>query len=284
MKFSTRNHLPINRVPLSIASILEVNAVWEEFEVYNQYLETLNGDNKKKEIFKRELYVERDLLYNVDLSLYNSVIHLIASHLKITSAYEAFKIATSMCTIVLNLPSKLLKQIPIQNKNFATWGDRVNAMIDNGELGFMLFNMLYNYSRERTDGEEYSAELFLQRNNLPAKADVEAIVLEEFDGIYQKAAKEVHLNEFFSQQLEIGKELFLKRGLDGTGKPIKELIKALEYVPFIITKDAAIPCKTNLVEVLNSDTPLKNIDIDQWYHLSNELSINMEEFYQIRGL
>jgi hypothetical protein len=282
IKFKSQTGLPINRVPLSIASILEVTATNEEIQVMQDHLQTVPADKKLKQAALNDLHLLKDLLYNSDLALYNAVVHLISNYLQITVIEKAFPTAAQICTIVLNLPDSLIRKITFDEETVKLLGDRAHDLFQRNDLGFIILLMMTNYRLHRDKAKEFSVEEFLVCNGLPTQPEIEKIVLREFVEIRKSMEAEKFLVPFFLEQVDMGTEIFKARGLDGMGCSINNLLINSLYIPFIVTRDASFLGKVTAAD-LRKD-PATKVEIQAWYHLSNELNAGMDEFFSIRGI
>ena len=282
LNFKTQNGLPINRVPLSIASLLEVNAISEEILAEQRYLNTLLKDKQKIEAIKLERKMLGNVIYDPDFAVYNCIVHLVSVTLQFTSLVEAIEIASQISTVVLNLPDSLLNIIPINSKRMEAWRDRPKDLVNNGDYGFIFFNTLHNYREIYIKENGFSLEGFLHANNLPDKETIEDLLINEFIQIKANLSKAKSLSKFFEDKASEGLKLFKLRGLDGRGSSIPDLFKKAEYIPFIVAKNTLITRQVSLNGVMKDN--LDDISIDQWYHLSADLNEKMEHFFQIRGI
>jgi hypothetical protein len=283
IKFLTTNDLPINRVPLSVAALLEANAMSEEILVEQQFIETLGRDKRVKQqaLFDKDML--QGLIYNTDLAIYNAGIHLISVMLKQNTLPSAFEVASKICTIILNLPAELLPLIPIDQKRMEAWEGRPEALLKNGDVGFLLFNMLHNFVGSGSAGDEFTVASFLESNRLPPKAQIEQNILNSMLETLEAIQGQKFFSDFFYNIVSNGIEVFRRRGLDGSGESIRDLLYSAGITPTILTSDFSTRQSIFLSQVLK-ESEIKTIDHEQWYHLSAELNDNMEEFFMIRGI
>lgn len=282
IKFKAQSGLPINRVPLSIASLLEVNSTNEEIQVMQDHLETVPADKKLKQAAQNDLHLLKDVLYNSDLALYNAVVHLISNYLEITVIEKAFPTAAQICTIVLNLPDSIIRKITFEGETVKLLGERAEDLLKKNDHGFIILLMLTNYRLHRDKAKGFSVEEFLACNGLPTKQEIETIVLQEFGEIRKLMEVEKFLVPFFLEQVDMGTGIFKTKGLDGSGCSINELLVNGLYAPFIITRDSSFLGKITVADIIKD--PSTKVDIEAWYHLANELNKGMDDFFSIRGI
>jgi hypothetical protein len=283
INFLTQSGTRIVRVPISIAALLETNAVSEETLVESQYLDTLSEAKmpKEKQVYQNRLF--KTVIYNQDMALYNATVHLCANILNVYDVYTAFKISSSIATIVLNLPINAIKSIPIDRDYFAAWGDRPDHFINNQNYGFLYLVTLHNYRENFKKTGQYNVEEFLQANLLPNKSILEKTIIDEFEKIPNMVTPDCFFYKFFQQQLLSGMNLFKLRGIDGTNISLKETIISGKYFPFIITKNTSFKKGPTFKDILRTGI-VDDISINDWYYLARELSEMMQEFFTIRGL
>jgi hypothetical protein len=144
MRFSTYDDTPLFRIPISVASLLETNAKAEEVRLQLGYISEMS---ENEQVFHLKFY-EPDtlfsLLYDQEYALYSAAVHLAAGCLHIQDLVLAFRVASSIATLTLNLPSNLVQTIPV-HRNFGAWGDRNEYMLLNNEYGFIYYSLLLNY-------------------------------------------------------------------------------------------------------------------------------------------
>ncbi len=90
-RFFSGNDEPIIRVPMSVSSILEVNAIYQEYKVKVICSKSLD-DPFEKAMYSRELEEEfYKLVYNPDLVVYNVAAHLTANINKYSDVLMSFE-------------------------------------------------------------------------------------------------------------------------------------------------------------------------------------------------
>jgi len=269
------------RAPITIGSLLETNAIYEETVVEQQVIGQIEAKsrNKAKEEYIKKMM--RDLLYNQEMAEYNCVVHLVANILGIGDAYEAYSVASSIATLVMNLPREVDKNVPVAQEYIDIWQERVDRFIEQHNLGFLFLNLVNNYKQLYLNSKIFSLADLLACNNLPTQNDLEAIVLQKLQNNLHQVPMEA---TFFRQHLEAGIVLFNMRGIDGKRVSLVDTIQSGKYIPFIVSRNDSFAAGITVSDALGNPDVIKNIDIYDWYHLANELNLNMEEFYQVCGI
>ncbi|BAZ18401.1 hypothetical protein NIES4071_102860 (plasmid) [Calothrix sp. NIES-4071] len=118
-KFFTSDNEFIKRVPLSVISLLETNAVASELQLEVALLSLL----KQEEFFIENKLIEQTYLkrlYNPELTVYSVATHCLANLAKISDA-TAYFLASALSTLCLNLPSQVFQLLKIPaNPGFLT--------------------------------------------------------------------------------------------------------------------------------------------------------------------
>ncbi|NRR93572.1 hypothetical protein HSX10_18535 [Winogradskyella undariae] len=283
MNFVNPKGMHVIRVPISIAALLETNSTFDEYQHITEYINSLPSAEKEIEnkLFLNRSY--RNMLYNQNMAVYNSVVHLTANILGINNLMNALRISSAVATLTLNLTKELISIIPINKLAKEKWKERTKYMIDNKEFGFIFFNLIANYSAEYKKDNLYNLEKLLSTNNLPKEEKCVEIIVKEIDNNKAELSKLACLNESFQDICEIGKEVFHKRGLDGQKKSTKQLLIDNEFLPDVICSNTDFELEDyNLNQVIkNAPTKLPS---QQRYSFTDFINQMLDEFYEIRGL
>ncbi len=258
--------------------------MYEETVVEQRYLDSLPTERQMKERIKLDVRFTAGILYNQDFAVYNAAVHLAANLLNLSNSYQAFRIASAVATVALNLPAALLTQIPLDKEYLEVWKDRPDHFVKNHDLGFLYYILLLNYRKSFNSEAGYDLAALLAANGLPDVSTITNIIYETMASNMALISPGLHFEDFFKYHLKAGKTLFEMRGLDGLAKPLTDTIVSGHYAPFIVTKDLPLPSKVSYAQFFDDDTIMSDITIDNWYNLAGELSYKMEEFYRVRGL
>jgi hypothetical protein len=271
-------------VPLTIASLLEINSIYEETMIEREVIENIDAKDREK---ARQSYIKKlvsGVIYNQAAIEYNCGVHLVANSFRIGDPYEAFESASAIATIVLNLPYSLLGKIPIDKVYMKQWGDRPEDFIHDHNHGFIYFNMVHNYREYYKATGKFDIAEFLKVNQLPEQAAIEEMVSQQMQANMQSVNDGSYLFKTFLEHLVSGATLFNRRGLDGKRESLRDTLYSGDYAPLIVEKDSAFLGKYRFDEVFKNKEKLTYADPNEWYHLSVEVNEKMDEFYQICGI
>jgi hypothetical protein len=272
------------RVPMTVASLLEVNAIYEETAVEEVAINRVDEKNRSK---AKQAWVNkliRNVVYHQAMMEYNCSVHLVANSFNISDPYEAFTLASSVATVALNLPHEVLTTIPIDKEYLDVWGKRPEDFINDNNYGFIFFNMVSNYKEIYRSKRALNLAEFLEANHLPGKTNLEAMILSKMQQHIDAINSDSYFSDFFKQHLKAGITLFQRRGLDGKTELLQDTLYSGKYSPFLVTKDSAFPVRSSFNDFFARADKPRDIDITDWYHLSTQINERMEEFYQICGI
>lgn len=282
--FATPTKIPLVRVPLSIAALLETGAIRDECFIKNRYFEVLPQTEKIKSTIAQNHKLFSEIIYNQDLAVYNSIVHLTANKLNLSDVNKALDISSSLSTLALNLPSEVVKKIPLQLTGKENWDIRAQTLLANNEYSFIFYTLLDNYaSLFLADRNTFDIARVLEANKLPTLLELEELVKEEFENIRKSVAIKRNFRNDFSFILEEGLRIFELRKLDGKGVEIIDLLRKHNYQPNIIFTDSRFYNKPVDINPL-MDLPLDNFSPEAWYDFSLVIDEKFTEFYNIRGI
>lgn len=281
--FAAWDHTPLIRVPLSITSLLETNAMNEEFKLQMAYIHSLeNGEQAVQlKFFEQESLI--NLIYNQDMAVYNVAVHLTSNVLGISDIALAFDISSQVATLALNLPDKFVKALPIA-KSFEIAGKRNTYMLENNEYGFIFYLLLMNYQEEFKKTRQFSIDTLLNCSKLPSSNEITEVVLAEMKSIRDSALLEEDLSDLFSQKLDQGVVIFKERGLCSEKKPLFAVLTDNNIVPHIFCNDMDIPPREFHPSELKKMRPIKSLTLADWHNLSDFLGDMLLDFYNVRGV
>jgi hypothetical protein len=280
--FKSFDNIPLMRMPISIASLLETNSTSEEIKWHMAYISQLS---ETEQPFHLKFYANETLiklLYDQDLALYNVAVHLAANILNISDFIEAFNISSAIATLTLNLPNNLVKTIPIKDDKFEGWGNRCQQMLDNNEHGFIYFLLLENYASTYKKSKKFDVPELLTASNLPDEQTIFKQVLTEMDMIIEEAYQQINLNEIFIPHLENGRGFFNELGLFSKNTYVEKVI--IGKTPTLICNDTDIQFKSYRDAELFALRPIKGLNISDWYNVSDAINIKLTQLYEVRGV
>ena len=275
VKFAYFNETPIARIPLTITSILESRATYNELKIQNYLLDEFE-DVIEKEFRKRNAENDRlKILYNPDLILYNSIAHLTAIISNKIQLEEIFEIVYTISSIVLNFPQQEYSNLKKLNRN-GEINKRYKKLIINQDLGFLYYNLLWNIGEKRL-AKSISLEEVLRHSNLSSKSEFDMLVIEEMknnindliDGPFYNHAKKL---------LKKGIEIFR---VNGISSKIEDLLSTSNYKikPKIIFGDTYFDDENfDLAKTVNKLIQNQDLTIEDEYHLLDKIEREFEKF------
>lgn len=256
---------PICRLPISVSSMLEATAIYAEFRYKISAILKLQTPYKEMQLER----VNRDLeslLYNPKLVIYSGIVHLTSNFLKLIDPLDAYKCSAIFSKIVLNLPQAAIEKIKI-NKVDELAENASQKMLANGELGYVYYLLLKNYSTSYEDFNfsDFTTENILKASNLPNEQElIQEIELEIISMDSELLANQNSLNNMWLDYIFNGK-INLKNF--GISQFEKELINEIVYThrtgPYLVC----------------SDSEYELLDIDEiCYKLTNNIPLTTVEW------
>ncbi len=283
LRFSTNSGTQLTRVPLSIASLLETNAIHSENRIKSSYINSLSGLEKENANKKNNEYVMSEIIYNQQLALYNVAVHLTANLLELSDVGKAFQISSALATIALNLPKEHLSSIPIP-EDHNEWGEKCQKLILNEDYGYVFLLLLSNYRYFfLNDGGEYLIERVLLANNLPSKSELEDTIIKLMQSFQSQLESNKNLQGNLTTMLGRGVDFFKLRGLDGTQAFISDLMKAHHKI-LMIFQEVNFDTDYSSLNHIFRNRPIKALSLEEWFDFSQALDSKMDEFFEVRGL
>ncbi|HLP85451.1 MAG TPA: hypothetical protein VK157_13970 [Phycisphaerales bacterium] len=158
------------RVPFSVSALLEARAMSAEMAVH---LETASKLPEGERIFEMKMAsnLQLDRLYDPRLAVYNAAAHLIGNVIGIDDAIRAFKLASHLAHICLDLPSQLFNMLKVPN-HFAAWKERVPGAVAAGDRGFAFLVLAHHGADIPTEEPAQWLEETVRRGGLPCLAEI----------------------------------------------------------------------------------------------------------------
>lgn len=157
----------ICRVPFSIASLLEVNAVASEIALDTSYLLTQSSDDQIVSLsVLRQHYLQ--LIANPFLAEYTVAAHHVGNSLGLTNIFEAFATASTFSTIALNVPSDAFDKLVVPIPFIISFGDRNEAFKKRKDRGYLFLCLVEHAKMIRFKQIESSFDVLLQVCGLPS--------------------------------------------------------------------------------------------------------------------
>lgn len=282
IRFSNYDDSPVERIPLSISSLLETNSKAEEMSAHRTFLLTLSSTERPFHLKFFEKDVIFKLLYEQELMLYNVAVHVVANLLQITDFLEAFNISSAISTLSLNLPNEYAKDLPYNKETYEAWGNRPKDMLANNEYGFVYYILAENYSAAYKQEGVFNIESLLKSNGLPNKTELEKEVIENMQRIKSKIVNLENFSNFFSEKIQAGIDIFTKLGICGKDSDFLEAV--FIDSPNLIFLDTDMEFETIDDHLLFSKVPFDKLNRDEWFNISDKIYQKMNELYEIRGI
>ena len=214
----------VARIPISLESIWEANAMYTEIE---QTLTQLMKIKDNEVVFNmyNDDYIKRisDYIYNSELLVYSHVAHYVSKEIfedgDFVTAYMGVKIISGICS---NLPEDLYKNLKIPRILFTgNSRARLSRLLKNKDVGLLFLCLVFNYisdypsliDRRLHLLQDKFGELLLKSSNLPKKEEIEQLVIRKMEENLIAVNEISKESDFHFKQLELGKQLFEKRGL-----------------------------------------------------------------------
>ena len=283
VRFLSKDDVPISRVPISVASILETNAIKAEYDIkWRAFF--LEKDPAAKIIREKSLFKEiMGLIYHPDLTLYSVIAHLTANMNNENDIIKTLFTASAIGTFVLNFPSELYNNLKIPEIDDELWEKRYKCFVEDKDIGATYYFLLKNLIDENGQNS-FAEELLLSASSLPKKEEVTEIVLTEMennrkelvDGPFKKMANDI---------IEQGIEMFKNRGLFGTNPDFREYVIKSKIYPPVIFGDTIL--KTDGLDENEIVTKLKNgegISVHEKYFIMDYYDKKINEFNEVCGV
>lgn len=283
VRFLSKDDEPISRVPISVASILETNAIKAEFEIK---IKSMLLDNEPVSRIIREKNLNKEiigLLYHPDLTLYSVIAHLTANLNDDNDIIKTLETTSAIGTFVLNFPDKLYPNLKTPTINNKIWEERYLKFVLDKDIGATYYFLLKNLIDENGK-KSFNEELILSSSNLPDKKEVTELVLSEMEknklelieGPFKKIAIEM---------LNNGIDMFKQRGLFGTNKDFRKYINERKLFPTIIFGDTMLDTDNlNAEEILVKVKQGDIISIHEKYFIMEYYDKKIHEFNEVCGV
>jgi len=282
-KFATAQGRLIARVPVSVVSVLETNATYAEFMIKSGYIagiEDIVDRMEKQRALSREL---ESILYDSDLTLYSVVAHMTATPNHITDIFKAYDISSSVGTLLLNLPTNVLSAAPYLPNDNEEWNRRASAMIGNADIGFGFYNLMQNLINAYGP-DNYSLANLLQASHLPEQEELERRVLTAM----HFNLRELHpgpLSAFGTALINMGMQIFIRRGIDGKKIPFTALLDQFDFTPDVIFSDTPFNNQNiDMDDVQNRMAAAEAVSFDERIALFAFYEEKMNEFLKVCGV
>ncbi|MFM2311243.1 MAG: hypothetical protein RLZZ04_519 [Cyanobacteriota bacterium] len=278
-KFSNNKGL-IKRVPISIVSLIEANAVAAELYLEGRVIIPMIRNSMTEEQFLVEsnLTTQDSLkkLYNPDLAVYSVATHCLANTLGVDEVFTAYELSSTLATVCLNLPTKVFHKlkIPADLKNL--FGNRVLSMLDICDRGFAFFILAQHSKQHSHDDVSKWLELTVKSAGLPSLSHLQELARREMSRLDQQILPGIFEKEL-RQILQIGLKNFYSRGIYGNHlKTLESLCskeKSLNLPPILLGDDTVFDVNTT-----EWRPPTNYQDIEDWIFPIMDIEYKLREF------
>ena len=283
VRFNSIDDIPIVRVPVSVASILETNAIKSEYFIkFLALKEDTDFINKKvsEGLLKEELM---HLLYNPDLTLYSVIAHLTANLDNQQDIIETLDITSQIGTLVLNMPDDLMKNIKTPEIDNKIWEERYNSFIIEKDKGaifyFLLRNLIDKYGQNK-----FSKEAILIASDLPNEEELRENIILEMEGNIKKLI-DGPFKKMAVVAIKNGIEMFKKRGIFGDGKELRDYIIDNKIMPTILFGDTELNLDNlDVNDILKKLNNGDEISINEKYFIIDYYKDKFDEFLEVCGV
>lgn len=293
-KFFTSDSKFIKRVPLSVISLLETNAVASELKLETVLLSLL----KPEEILIENKLIEQNFLkrlYAPELTVYSVAAHCLANLAGITDVTNAYFISSALSTLCLNLPSQVFPLLKIPPDVQEVIGDRAKHMLNLQDRGFAFF-LIANYAPKDNYSDILSwLESAVSASGLPSIKKLEELAILEIDELNKEILKEPLMEKFkelgasediednficeysrLKNLLKAGKDNFLKRGICGNHElSLKSLLSSDDShlkLPQILLGD------NEIVQLGNEALGQQYQNLEEWIYYVWDMEDKLREF------
>jgi hypothetical protein len=249
----------VARIPFSIESLWEINAVACEIEYNYKSIHNSNVEETEKRIYLDLLQKDSiKWIYNTDLLIYSAPVHIVSNKTHFGELYGSYKLASIISNISLNLPSKyysLIKKPKVLQDRIEKI--RFNGFIRQKEPAFIYLCILHNVIEAIYAGSinHWKVEDILKASQLPEKKIIEDEIVKEVEKLKRDKITGVFDQEYMDI-INLGIELFLKRGLGGDHNFEKLTYVDIEKLP-IICEDEVFE-ETKLIQRVEALSKMKD--------------------------
>jgi hypothetical protein len=229
------------RVPISVASLLEVNAVVAEVMTQIELLETFDDKDQRVKFSDKILRNLAKLTSSPDLAVYFVAAQSAASLSKQQDLFQAFAIGSVLSTLSLNLPSECVTMLRIPD-NFDEWKEYIPSLLGSENRAFIFMVLATHAHGLNTQDRDWLGQL-LHKAGLPPidklitawSGQMQNLLSGHFKGQYTPRLEEV---------LQCGSANAEKRGISGnhntTCATVKGDASAYTALPIVLGDDHII--------------------------------------------
>ena len=199
----------IARQPLSVGALLETTATWAEIRAGISAIQMLDEEQRIVEIklFEND---RQAFVYNENLTVYTAPVHMLSNMSRATDLLEAYKLASILAHVALNLTPALIEDI-VHPESFEPFGNRCAAFVRSGNRGYA-FAALAAHSRDISieQSVENWLNVILQRANLPSLEQIRYLAFQFLDTLSRSLPVRNAMDGTRDILLAVGRDRFLK--------------------------------------------------------------------------
>lgn len=236
--FANEREEEICRIPLSVATLLEAEAKYSEYELIDWAISTFSDKEdssntiKLLEIFSEEQHIS---MYHPDYVKYSTATHIVANRFDLTSLREASIITHLLVRISLNLPGFLYKDIKVP-KDLIPSPIAVASFIELEDPVYVFYSLVFSSEGKDVKDLKELIELILKSANLPKLSKLNKLVMDEMEKLTDQIIEGPE-EKIVSRFLEVGRYNYEKVGILGSPL-ISEFYGTKEVIlPWIYCKD-----------------------------------------------
>lgn len=283
LRFNCFDDIPLIRVPISVASILESNAINAEFLLKIAFANDIE-DVVDKYVKLTEIKSEwSSILYDKDFALYTVIAHLTGNLNNQKDVILTYNIAAAIGTTILNLPEEIYNKMELTKVGQEEWDRKIKEFQNIKDIGFGFYNLLKNLI-DKKGQNQYSIEDLLKCSKLPNKNEMEKLVIQEMEknkellieGPFKKIAQETIIR---------GIEIFKIRGIDGNNMEFRSNLFKMKVLPNLIFGDTSFDDSTfEITEILEKLRQDSVLTIDEIYLTCDFYDKKFNEFVNACGI
>lgn len=258
------------RVPLSVAALLETNAVCFEILAALSLMQQLPEETREVEQrLADKKWISQ--MYNPEFGVYSAAAHLAANKLRISNPAEAYCRSSALASVALNIPTARFDAMVIPGL-FETWGKKNYAALRQRNRGYAYLVLVHHSLpvREVQNIDEWLEET-LRSAGLPDLCVLRTEALTEMKDIGSNLMLIKPYRARFDLLQEVGNENFGILGVHPTIDVVLNRLSDLHLCP-IVTADLewTFIGKQNTLQVEE--------DADGWWNLVFDLLRQFTEF------
>lgn len=239
-RFWTFGRIPIARVPMSVGSLLELNAVRSQMDVELLAFAQAFAAHDLVECKLQEQAIQRkylDLLYSVDHVDYSVAAHCIANSISNSDIVEAYTRGNRLAEIAMNLTRENMDKLCLPGR-FNSLPEAHARFLKQHDVGYAYWCLCLHAPDDLSLPLDQWVATTLENAQLPALPNLISDALEEMDALAATAPPGM-AGERFSELAAYGKAVFEKHGVARVARIQQIYSEAASEgrLPFIILAD-----------------------------------------------